>query len=164
MRYGKYIETKIGRLYLEEEDGALVRLDSADYAKMEANQLAQEAGLLRIQDTPLLKQTAAQVQEFLEGKRKEFALPVQMRGTDFQKKVWEALRRIPYGEVRTYGQIAKEIGCPKGARAVGQACNRNHILLVIPCHRVIGGDGKLVGFGCGLPMKEKLLGLEGSVM
>lgn len=164
MRYGKYLDTKIGRLYLEEEDSALVQLGSAGFERMEANQLDQEAGFLRIQDTLLLKQATVQVQEFLEGTRREFTLPIYMKGTDFQKKVWEALRGIPYGETRTYGQIAKEIGSPKGARAVGGACNRNPILLLIPCHRVIGGDGKLVGFGCGLPMKEALLELEGSLV
>lgn len=160
MRYGKYLETKIGRLYLEEEDGALVQLTSAGLDVMKSKQLEQSAGFLRIQDTLLLKQAEVQVQEFLEGARQEFTLPIRMKGTDFQKKVWEALRRIPYGETRTYGQIAKEAGSPKGARAVGQACNKNSILLLIPCHRVIGGDGKLVGFGSGLPMKEALLALE----
>lgn len=151
MRYGKYLETSIGRLYAEEENGVLVRLGAAGAS-------APDPGELR--DTPLLLQVQAQIQEYLEGRRLEFTLPIRMEGTDFQKRIWEALKRIPYGETRTYGQIAAEAGSPKGARAVGMACNKNPILLVIPCHRVIGSDGRLVGFGCGLPMKEALLALE----
>lgn len=83
------------------------------------------------------------------------------KGTEFQRKVWKALCDIPYGETRTYGQIAAAVGNVKACRAVGGACNRNPIMIVVPCHRVIGGNGKLVGFGGGLAMKEKLLGVEG---
>ncbi len=149
MRYGKYLETKIGRLYAEDEDGVLVRLGAS-----EASHPA------KLRDTPLLMQAQTQIQEYLAGSRLEFTLPVRTQGTDFQKRVWEALKKIPYGETRTYKQIAEEAGSPKGARAVGMACNKNPILLVVPCHRVIGSDGKLVGFGCGLPMKKALLALE----
>ena len=87
-------------------------------------------------------------------------IPFRTTGTIFQKKVWRALCDIPYGETRTYGQIAKSIGKPGAARAVGRACNKNEILIRIPCHRVIGSDGKLVGFGGGLDLKEKLLAVE----
>ena len=100
------------------------------------------------------------MQEYFAGKRRKFQLPVCGKGTDFQEKVWKVLREIPYGETRTYGEIAAAIGHPKASRAVGGACNKNPILIVVPCHRVIGADGKLVGFGCGLDRKKELLKLE----
>lgn len=149
MRYGQYMDTKIGRLYLAEEKGCLVRLDGGEAGQEDC-----------LQKTPLLEKAMQQLEEYLAGKRQTFTLPVDMRGTDFQKKVWQALTQIPYGETRTYGEIAKAVGSPGGARAVGGACNRNPIMIVVPCHRVIGADGKLVGFGGGTEMKEALLDHE----
>lgn len=149
MALGKYIDTEIGRLYLAEEDGYIVRLT------VNKAPVKDKHG-----ESPLLQQAAAEVMEYLAGERKTFSIPVKAQGTKFQEDVWAALRRIPFGETRSYGEIAREIGSPKGARAVGMACNRNPILLMIPCHRVVGSTGKLVGFACGLPMKEKLLHLE----
>ncbi len=111
-------------------------------------------------ETELLQRAKRELAEYFAGDRKQFDLPLEPRGTEFQKKVWQALREIPYGETATYGQIAKRVGSPGGARAVGMACNRNHIIIAIPCHRVIGASGKLVGFECGLDMKEKLLSIE----
>lgn len=99
--------------------------------------------------------------EYLEGKREKFTLNLDIRGTEFQKKVWDELLDIPYGEVKTYKDIAKAIGCPKGFRAVGGALNKNPISIIIPCHRVIGSNGNLTGFGGGLSLKKKLLTLEG---
>lgn len=101
-----------------------------------------------------------QIIEYLEGRLKEFSLPLDLRGTDFQKKVWFELLKIPYGETRTYKEIAINIGLPKAYRAVGGALNKNPLLIVVPCHRVIGSNGHLVGFGGGLGLKERLLALE----
>lgn len=101
-----------------------------------------------------------EILEFLDGKRKEFTFDIEPEGTDFQKKVWKALRDIPYGETRTYKDIAIAIGNEKACRAVGLANNRNPIVFAIPCHRVIGSNGKLVGFGGGLDVKQQLLNLE----
>ncbi|MFS8542144.1 MAG: methylated-DNA--[protein]-cysteine S-methyltransferase, partial [Tissierellales bacterium] len=102
-----------------------------------------------------------QIIDYLNGKRKSFFLPLDLRGTDFQIKVWKELIKIPYGETRTYKDVAKNINVPKGYRAVGNALNKNPILIVIPCHRVIGSGGKLTGFRGGLELKAKLLALEG---
>jgi methylated-DNA-[protein]-cysteine S-methyltransferase len=101
-----------------------------------------------------------QIQEYLRGKRKIFDVKMLLRGTDFQKKVWEQLEKIPHGETRSYKEIAQQIGVPKSARAVGMANHHNPIPLIIPCHRVIGASGKLVGYGGGLDLKQKLLTLE----
>lgn len=101
-----------------------------------------------------------QITEYFFGKRKSFDLPIASKGTDFQKKVWQALCDIPYGETRSYKDIAIAVGNPKASRAVGMANNRNPIAIVVPCHRVIGSSGKLVGYAGGLETKEKLLALE----
>ena len=102
--------------------------------------------------------------EYLIGKRKSFDLPLNPRGTVFQQQVWKALCDIPYGETRSYKQIAEAIGNPKAVRAVGMANNRNPVLIVVPCHRVIGANGKLVGYGAGIEKKEFLLKLEKSLL
>lgn len=102
----------------------------------------------------------AQVCEYLQGKRRRFDFPYEYHGTEFQRKVWEALCAIPYGETRTYKQIAIAIGNPKACRAVGLANNRNPIAIAVPCHRVIGTGGSLVGYAGGLDMKQALLELE----
>jgi len=112
-------------------------------------------------ETPLIKKAAKQLTEYFAGKRRTFDLPLEFRGTDFQKKVWAALMTIPYGETRSYGEIAKQIKNPKASRAVGMANNRNPIVIICPCHRVVGSDGSLTGYGGGLPNKEYLLKLEG---
>ena len=101
-----------------------------------------------------------QLQEYFEGKRTSFDLPILPKGTPFQLAVWKRLLEIPYGEVRTYGQIAAEIGNPAASRAVGQAANRNPLWIVIPCHRVIGKNHSLTGYAGGLDMKRRLLLLE----
>jgi methylated-DNA-[protein]-cysteine S-methyltransferase len=111
-------------------------------------------------ETPLIKKTAGQIEEYFAGKRKKFSLPLALRGTEFQLAVWEALQTIPYGETRSYGEIAVQIGRPKAARAVGMANHNNPVSIVVPCHRVIGHNGKLVGYGAGLPLKQHLLNLE----
>ncbi|MEE9168363.1 MAG: methylated-DNA--[protein]-cysteine S-methyltransferase, partial [bacterium] len=101
---------------------------------------------------------------YFRGKRMTFSVPIRFDGTDFQNKVWHALTEIPYGQTVTYKEVAEKIGNPKAVRAVGNANNRNPIAIVVPCHRVIGADGKLVGYGGGLEMKEKLLKLEGAIL
>lgn len=117
-------------------------------------------GQVEWQRTPLLDEAARQMEEYLAGRRKAFDLPLAPVGTPFQQRVWAALRAIPYGETRTYQQIAQAAGSPKGFRAVGMANHANPLLIVVPCHRVIGKDGSLTGFGGGLPLKERLLALE----
>lgn len=109
----------------------------------------------------LWKDVEKQLTEYFDGRRREFDLPVKTAGTDFQMLVWEELRRIPYGRTRSYGEIANAIGKPGAARAVGGACNKNPIAIIIPCHRVIGADRSLTGFGGGLEVKKRLLELEG---
>jgi O-6-methylguanine DNA methyltransferase len=101
-----------------------------------------------------------QIVEYLEGKRREFDLNVDLRGTDFQLKVWDALLEIPYGETCSYSDIAARVGQPNAVRAVGSANGANPVSLVVPCHRVIAADGKLGGYGGGLPLKRKLLAME----
>ncbi len=101
-----------------------------------------------------------QIIKYLKGQLKELSLPLDLQGTEFQKKVWKELLNIPYGEIRTYKDIAKSIGNPKGYRAVGGALNKNPIPIIVPCHRVVGSKGQLVGFAGGLNLKQKLLELE----
>lgn len=101
-----------------------------------------------------------ELDEYFQGKRKTFDIPLRTHGTPFQEKVWAALRAIPYGEVRSYKEVAEAIGHPRAYRAVGMANNANPIFIIVPCHRVIGSDGSLTGYGGGLPMKKALLSLE----
>ncbi|MEB3102253.1 methylated-DNA--[protein]-cysteine S-methyltransferase [Ferviditalea candida] len=110
-----------------------------------------------------LNGAAAQLREYFAGKRRRFELKLDLQGTPFQLKVWHALSEIPYGETRSYAQIAGAVGSPKAVRAVGGANNRNPLPIVIPCHRVIGSDGTLTGYGGGLSIKEHLLSLERGV-
>lgn len=111
---------------------------------------------------PLLQQTCRELTEYFEGERTTFNIPIKYTtGTAFQHSVWNALQDIPYGETRSYGDIAVAIGNPKAVRAIGQANHRNAILLLVPCHRVINKDGSIGGFGCGIDIKKQLLQLEG---
>ena len=119
-----------------------------------------EAGKMYVEETPLIKRVVEQMGEYLVGSRKSFDFPILPSGTMFQKKVWDALVAIPYGETRSYKEVAVQAGNSKAARAVGMANNRNPIPIVIPCHRVIGYDGSLTGFGGGLDLKRYLLELE----
>ena len=110
--------------------------------------------------TPLVIQAAKQLEEYLSGARKQFDLPLNPIGTEFQKSVWHMLQKIPYGEHWSYKQVAIALGKPTAARAVGMANNKNPIAIIIPCHRVIGSNGDLVGYAGGLAIKEQLLKLE----
>ena len=145
-------ETVLGDVTLVEEDGALLAISLKSI--QEGTEL----------ETTIIKEAHRQITEYLKGERKVFDLPIRLRGTDFQQQVWTALLDIPYGETRSYKQIAEAIGNPKGMRAVGMANNRNPLLIVVPCHRVIGANGSMVGYGEGVEMKEFLLRLEGSLI
>ena len=112
---------------------------------------------------PELSQAVRELGEYFAGKRTAFTFPMEADGTPFQKSVWDALLKIPYGKTVTYGQIAMAVGNPKGARAVGMACNKNPIWIAVPCHRVIGSNGSLTGYALGTGMKAKLLELEGTI-
>jgi methylated-DNA-[protein]-cysteine S-methyltransferase len=109
---------------------------------------------------PILKQAEQQLREYFKGERKKFTIPLETFGTDFQKKVWQALLTIPFGETRSYGELAKQIKKPSASRAVGAANGRNPVSILVPCHRVIGASGKLTGFAGGLEAKAKLLSIE----
>lgn len=141
-------DTSIGKITIasDEETITLVQFGEAERAPLHR--------------CPLIDRAAAEIQEYLNGKRTLFDLPISPRGTDFQKRVWHALRSIPYGETRSYRQIAEQIGSPKAYRAVGMANNKNPVAILIPCHRVIGSDGSLVGYAAGLDIKGRLLALE----
>lgn len=141
------------KITITEEDGKIVEIETGETCISGAAESVRG-------ETPLIRLAAAQLEEYFRGERQNFDLPLAPVGTPFQQRVWKALREIPYGETAAYGEIAVRVGCPKGARAVGMACNRNPILIMIPCHRVIGADGSLTGFGGGLDMKERLLAAE----
>lgn len=114
------------------------------------------------ENTPLLKEAQKQIISFLKGDLKTFKLPCDLSsGTEFQQRVWRVLEEIPYGEWLSYGEVAKRVGSPKASRAIGGAANKNPLPLVIPCHRVLGSTGSLVGFAPGLAFKKRLLVLEG---
>jgi methylated-DNA-[protein]-cysteine S-methyltransferase len=115
----------------------------------------------RCDANPLLMEAVRQLRAYFAGELREFHLPLEIVGTDFRKRVWEHVRSIPYGETRTYSQIASALAAPKAVRAVGAANGANPLPIVIPCHRVIGAGGELVGYGGGLPLKKRLLELEG---
>ena len=144
-----FYETPVGKLCVGEEDGVIVR---TTWSKIPTEYILEE--------TELILQCKMQLDEYFRGERKTFDLPLAPKGTDFQKKVWNALKEIPYGETRTYGEIAAAVGNPKAARAVGMANNKNPIGIIIPCHRVVGANGKLVGYAGGMEKKEWLLQFE----
>lgn len=153
--YGFFYKTKLGKVLIVEDGQGITKLDLVDDC-----QDKNEALDMIVKETSTIAEAYRQLNEYLEGKRTEFTIVLNPKGTEFQKKVWDALRKIPYGETRTYKQVAEAVGSPKGYRAVGMANHHNPILVMIPCHRVIGSNGKLVGFANGLSVKEKLLSLE----
>jgi methylated-DNA-[protein]-cysteine S-methyltransferase len=158
-------QTEIGELVLGSLGGKLCLLGFGDREMRRAvdDQIRKKLDAKFIeQSDKVLEQTMKQIDEYLSGKRKEFDVPLLMVGTDFQRRVWKALARVPYGATSTYGQIAEAIGSPKAVRAVGNASSANPISIIVPCHRIIGGDGGLVGYGGGLSVKRRLLELERS--
>lgn len=150
MGNGFYYETEIGKIGIVENGTAITNMYFGDIIPQDVD----------IQETPLLKKANEELQEYFSGKRKNFDLPLKAEGTDFQRKVWKALQEIPYGETCSYKDIAENIGNIKASRAVGMANNKNPIFIFIPCHRVIGSNGKLVGYAAGLDVKERLLEME----
>lgn len=136
---------------MTEADGAVVSIDFTPPTGCEVDD-----------GSPLLEQVCGLLNEYFRGGQPDFSLvSLRAEGTLFQQEVWKALLTIPYGETRTYGQIAHMIGRPKAVRAVGGACGRNPLPILVPCHRVVGADGSLTGFSCGLDRKRFLLSLEG---
>ncbi len=146
-------KTKIGFIKIAYEGQAVTLLERCKEGMIE------DFG----QKTELTELVHGQLLEYFEGKRRQFSFGYTLHGTEFQKKVWQALCDIPYGEIRSYKDIAVAVGNPKACRAVGMANNKNPISIAVPCHRVIGAGGKLVGYGGGLDMKEFLLRLEGAL-
>ena len=113
-------------------------------------------------ETPLLREAQAQLEAYFAGRLRAFDLPLEEQGTAFEREVWSALRMVPYGETRTYGQIAAQVGRPKAARAVGMANHCNPIIIITPCHRIVGAKGALIGYALGLDVKAALLRIEGA--
>jgi len=159
----RYHSTQIGEVILGSFHGKLCLLD---FVKGKTRGTVEDrirrlldAELVE-QDDDILRETRRQLDEYLEGQRKGFDIPVLMLGTDFQKDVWNAVTKVPYGATSTYSQIARDIGKERAVRAVGNAMAANPISIIVPCHRIIGSGGKLVGYGGGLSLKRKLLTLE----
>jgi len=152
-----HLKTPIGILQIAASDEGLVAVvfpteTKRNFAKTKGTEAAQKH----------LTQAVAALEEYFKGKRKDFSdLTLALSGTDFQQRVWQALYKIPFGETRSYGDIARAIDNPKGVRAVGLANGKNPIPIIVPCHRVIGSNGTLTGFGGGLPTKKWLLEHEG---
>jgi AraC family transcriptional regulator of adaptative response/methylated-DNA-[protein]-cysteine methyltransferase len=151
----------LGRLLLARSERGLC------FLSISSSDRALEADLSRRYPTAevrradgLLRPWLEQVQEHLRGRRPDLDLPLDLAGTAFQRRVWDELRRIPYGDTRTYGEVARAIGRPAAVRAVGQACGANPVAVVVPCHRVVRTDGSLGGYGLGLEQKRKLLEQE----
>lgn len=149
MKHMMYMETDFGKLGIAEDGTGITDIYFAD---------SHEDG--EVSNTQLLLETVKQLSEYFAGNRTEFNIPISMKGTEFQKDVWKALSSIPYGETRSYKQIAEQIGKPKACRAVGMANHVNKIAILIPCHRVVGTNGSLTGYAGGLGIKDYLLALE----
>jgi methylated-DNA-[protein]-cysteine S-methyltransferase len=152
------MNSPVGNLKLVASDQGLVAILWEDDTP---RRVPLQEDLIEDANHPMLARTEPQLQEYFAGERKSFSVPLDIRGTPFQKSVWQALQAIPFGETRTYGDLAKQLGNPTATRAVGAANGRNPVSIVVPCHRVIGASGKLTGFAGGLAAKAYLLGLEG---
>lgn len=148
----------VGQLTLVARDG---KLNAIQWEKDRPNRV-RLGDLHEANDSPVLLETERQLKEYFAGTRNRFELELDFTGTDFQKQVWQALLTIPFGETRSYSDIARQIGNPKAVRAVGAANGRNPISIIAPCHRVIGASGALTGFAGGLEAKQYLLALEGT--
>jgi methylated-DNA-[protein]-cysteine S-methyltransferase len=151
MIYFYYYDTVLGKIGAAEKEGKLIHLS------LQLPIFQEEAVEM---ETPLLKKVQKELTEYFLGQRKAFDIPLNPMGTEFQKKVWQALLEIPYGETCSYGEIAKRVQNPRAARAVGMANHHNPIMILIPCHRVVGAKGKLVGYAGGIDKKKVLLHLE----
>ena len=156
MTHAKTISSPVGPLTLVARDDALTAIlwESERPGRVPLGPLAEAP------DHPVLREADRQLAAYFAGQLRAFSLPLRFAGTEFQKSVWQALLTIPYGETRSYGDVARQIGRPSAVRAVGAANGRNPISIVAPCHRVVGSDGTLTGFAGGLAAKEHLLALE----
>jgi methylated-DNA-[protein]-cysteine S-methyltransferase len=171
-RMSAVIDSPVGRLMLVAADGALTGLYLEDREPTEPDGLPRAGSADRESSRPagtgsideanaqVLAEATRQLDEYFAGQRRGFDLPLALEGTAFQRRVWDALRDIPYGETTSYGRLASEIGQPTAARAVGLANGRNPVSIIVPCHRVVGADGSLTGYGGGLDRKQRLLDLE----
>lgn len=153
---GKVIDSPVGQLKLVASEHGLVAI----LWENDPPRRVRLAEVIESDDDPIVGETERQLREYFSGQRTAFELPLDFRGTEFQRKVWSALLTIPFGETRSYAQIAEQIGSPAAVRAVGAANGRNPLSIVAPCHRVVGSNGKLTGFAGGLETKAKLLSLE----
>lgn len=165
-----FFSSPIGPLFLAASDKGLValefdaRLPGQQSIRPNPRSLREEQRKVAFDQSPdAMRPYQAQLEEYFSGTRREFTFPLDLRGTDFQLACWRALSAIPYGETRTYADIARAVGKPHAFRAVGMANNRNPIAIVVPCHRVIASDGSLCGYGGGLDVKRRLLELEGAL-
>jgi methylated-DNA-[protein]-cysteine S-methyltransferase len=154
----KFIGSPVGKLKLVASDHGLAAVlwENDNPSRVRLGETTED------NSHPVLFETERQLKDYFDGKRTSFSLELDLVGTAFQKNVWEALLGIPLGETRSYGQLAKQLGKPRATRAVGAANGRNPISIIVPCHRVIGSNGKLTGFAGGLGIKEHLLRLEKS--
>jgi len=142
--------TEIGKIAIYATESKIIKIEYVENVHNVSN------------GSKLTDKAAFEINDFVHGKIKSFSVPYEIRGTDFQKKVWNALLQIPYGKTKTYSQIAIEVGSPKGARAVGNACNQNPLPIIIPCHRAVHKDGSLGGYASGVDKKKFLLMIEGN--
>ena len=143
-----YYKSPVGILEITCKNNSLVSLKRAEKAKKSDK------------ESVFSKEVQTQLEEYFSGQRKKFDIKINPQGTDFQKKVWTELLKIPYGKTRCYSEIAENIGCPHAQRAVGSACNKNPVMIIIPCHRVISKSGRIGGFAYGVDIKTKLLNTE----
>ena len=151
----KIYNFEIGKILIVENEDYIIKVEFLN----DKNQLLNKKYGTK-KETMLIRKTKLELMEYFDGKRRKFDIPIKLDGTDFQVKVWKELLKLPYGETCSYLDIAKKIGNPNGARAVGMANNKNKIQIIIPCHRVIGSNKKLIGYAGGIKVKERLLKLE----
>jgi AraC family transcriptional regulator of adaptative response/methylated-DNA-[protein]-cysteine methyltransferase len=157
------LPTPLGPMLAGASAEALVLLEFVDRRALptQVRRIRQRMGAVFVPGrNRLIDQTAHALNEYFSGDRQDFGIPITMPGTPFQRDVWKALREIPYGETRSYGELARSVGRPSAVRAVGTANGHNALAIVVPCHRVVGSDGKLVGYGGGLWRKQRLLEIE----
>lgn len=145
-----YYYTSLGKITIVQEKNFITKIYFGESKELNSSHI----------ETELIKDAKTQIEEYLNGKRQSFNLPINPKGTEFQKEVWKSLMKIPYGKTLSYKEIAISIGNKNASRAVGMANNKNPIIIVIPCHRVIGSNGKLVGYAGGINIKKKLLNIE----
>jgi methylated-DNA-[protein]-cysteine S-methyltransferase len=157
-------KSKLGECFVAARAGKVFRIDFGVTEKEFLRKLAQRYGIESSEAAGALDPVVRQLSEYFSGKRRKFEFGVSLlEGTDFEKTVWKQLARIPFGETRSYGELARAAGVPGAARAVGRAMGKNPLPIVLPCHRVIRSDGSLGGFGMGIDAKQDLLKLEGVI-